>query len=393
MPDYSPFSAEAKADPHSIYAQLRAEAPVYYLEEYDAWALSTFEDVWAASMDTEHYTATEGTIGDQLLSKSFPVVPMLNVLDPPDHTRIRSVLRPFFGPGRMRKMADRVQAVVDELLDGLADRDAFDAVRDLGDPLAGRVGAMAAGFPLEDVDLLISLVRRFFAREPGIEGMTPDGTAAFQEVGAYLVELVASRRARATDDEDPLNTLLALDLDGRRLADQEIGTHLLLLLLGGFETLPKVLAATLRRLWEHPDQRAQVARDSAMAPGAFAEAVRYDMPTQFLGRTVASEVQIRDQTLRPGQPVLFLYASANRDEAEFPEADRFDITRAAPRILSFGHGQHSCLGIHVAKLEGRIALESILARFPDYEIDLDLSERYVTEFIHGFSSLHLRVST
>jgi len=392
MPDYSPFSAEAKADPHAIYAQLRAEAPVYYLEEFDAWALSTFEDVWAASMDTEHYTATQGTIGDQLLSQSFPVVPMLNVLDPPDHTRIRSVLRPFFGPGRMRKMADRVQSVVDELLEGLADRDAFDAVRDLGDPLAGRVGAMAAGFPLEDVDLLISLVRRFFAREPGIEGMTPDGTAAFQEMGAYLVELVASRRARATDDEDPLNTLLALDLDGRRLEDQEIGTHLLLLLLGGFETLPKVLAATLRRLWEHPDQRVQVARDSAMAPGAFVEAVRYDMPTQFLGRTVASEVQIRDQTLRPGQAVLFLYASANRDETEFPEADRFDITRAAHRILSFGHGQHSCLGIHVAKLEGRIALESILARFPEYEIDLERSERYVTEFIQGFSSLHFRVS-
>lgn len=201
MLEYSPFSDEAKADPYAIYAKLRAEAPAYYLEKFDAWALSTFEDVWAASMDTEHYTALAGTTGDQLLSKTFPVVPMLNVLDPPDHTQIRSLLRPFFGPGRMRKMTDRVQAAV-------------------------------------DVNLLISLVRRFFAREDDHEGMTQDGTAAFQEMGAYLVDLVASRRKRPTYDDDPLNTLLSLDLDGRRMVDEEIGTHLLLLLLGGFETLP-----------------------------------------------------------------------------------------------------------------------------------------------------------
>lgn len=390
MLEYSPFSDEAKQDPYPIYRRLRAESPVHYLEEFDAWALSTFDDVWTASMDTQHYSALHGTTGDQLLSKTFPVVPMLNVLDPPSHTQVRSVLRPFFGPGRMRKMAAGVQAAIDEVFDGLAERDAFDAVGDLGDQIAGRVGAMAAGFPPEDVGLLISLVRRFFAREGDLKGMTPDGMAAFQEMGAYLVDLVGSRRKRPTDDDDPLNTLLGLDLDGRRMLDEEIGSHLLLLLLGGFETLPKVFAATLRRLWEHPDQRAQVVRDSALVPDAFVEAARFDMPTQFLGRTVAREVRIRDKTLRPGQPVLFLYASANRDEAEFEDADRFDVTRQAPRILSFGHGQHSCLGIHVAKLEGRVALETMLSRFPEYEIELATSERYVSEFIQGFSKLEIR---
>ncbi|MCH2172695.1 cytochrome P450 [Myxococcota bacterium] len=390
MLQYSPFSPEAKADPHSMYRRLRAEAPVYYVEEYDAWALSTFEDVWAASMDNEHYTSSKGSTGDQLLSKSLPAVPMLNAMDPPEHTRVRAVLRPFFGPGRMRKLEPLIQSAMDELLDGLAERESFDAVRELGDLLAGRVGALAAGFPLEDVDLLISLIRRFFERQEGHEGITPDGLAAFEEMGAYLLELVAERRASPTDDDDPLNTLLALDLDGRRMSDEEIGPHLLLLVLGGFETLPKVFASALHRLWEHPDQRARLVEDPSGVPDAFVEAVRYDMPTQFLGRTVAREVRVRDQTLRPGQPVMFLYASANRDEAEFDHADDFDIARRPSRILSFGHGQHSCLGIHVAKLEGRIALEALLSRMRDYEVDLSASERYVTEFVQGFSKLVVR---
>ena len=174
MVEYSPFSDVAKNDPHEIYQQLRNEAPVYYLEEFDAWALSTFEDVWTASMDRKHFTSTKGSTGDQLISKTFPIVPMLFVMDPPDHTTARSALRPFFGPGRTREMAPQVQTAIDELMDKLSERDSFDAVADLGDPLAGRVGAMAAGLPLEDVDLLISLVRRFFGREEGHEGMTAD---------------------------------------------------------------------------------------------------------------------------------------------------------------------------------------------------------------------------
>jgi cytochrome P450 len=390
MLEYSPFSDATKADPHAIYRRLRAEAPVYYLEKYDAWALSTFEDVWNTSMDGSHFTATKGSTGDQLLSKTLPAVPMLNAMDPPDHTQVRAAMRPFFGPGRMRKLAPRIQAAMDELLDGLVERDSFDAVRELGDLLAGRVGALAAGFPLEDVDLLIALIRRFFEREAGREGITPDGLAAFQEMGAYLLELVAKRRKHPSDDDDPLNTLLGLEVGGRRLSDEDIGPHLLLLVLGGFETLPKVFAGAVHRLWEHSDQRARLVAEPKLVPDAFVEAVRYDMPTQFLGRTVAKQVRIRDKTLTPGQPVIFLYASANRDEAEFDDPDRFDITRRAPRILSFGHGQHSCLGIHVAKLEGRIALESLLARCPDYEVDLESSERYVTEFVQGFSKLVIR---
>ena len=193
-------------------------------------------------------------------------------------------------------MAPLVQAAIDVLMDKLAERDSFDAVADLGDPLAGRVGAMAAGLPLEDVYLLISLVRRFFGREEGHEGMTADGTAAFQEMGAYLVDFVANRRKSPTDAEDPLNALLGLEFKGRRMGDEEIGTHLLLLILGGFETLPKVLAAALRRLWEQPDQRAEAAQDKTLIQGAFVEAARFDMPTQFLGRTVSKEITIRDKT-------------------------------------------------------------------------------------------------
>ena len=156
------------------------------------------------------------------------------------------------------------------------------------------------------------------------------------------------------------------------------------------ETLPKVLANGLVRLAEYPEQRARLARDPSLVPDAFDEICRYDMPTQLLGRTLRRDVRLHGQTLRAGQPVMFLYASANHDPREFTDPDRFDIGRKPPRILTFGAGAHQCLGRHVARMEGRICLEEILARFPHYEVDLERAVRLHTEFVQGFASLPVR---
>ena len=165
---------------------------------------------------------------------------------------------------------------------------------------------------------------------------------------------------------------------------------MIMLLVGGTDTFPKVFANLALRLFQHPDQRARVAADPALAPDAFNEGLRIDMPTQFLGRTLTREVEFHGQRLAAGQLVIFLYASANRDEREFEEPDRFDVARRPPRTLGFGHGTHACLGIHVAKAEGRIGLTELLARAPDYEIDLARAVRHRTEFVQGFASLPVR---
>ena len=174
---------------------------------------------------------------------------------------------------------------------------------------------------------------------------------------------------------------------GEKLDDAAIASHLSMILIGGAETFPKVFANTLFRLWQHPDQRAECAADAELIPGAFNEALRYDMPTQWLGRSVTQAHEIQGHRLEEGQSVLFVYPSGNRDEREFENADAFDIHRRPPRILSFGHGQHACIGLHVARMEGKLALEQVLARYPKYEIHEDGLERYITEFVQGWSKM------
>jgi cytochrome P450 len=233
------------------------------------------------------------------------------------------------------------------------------------------------------------LVWRFFGREPGVDGMTPDGIAAMEEMFGYFAELSERRRNEGSKD-DLVSLLNDVEIDGQKLDTQSIASHISLLIIGGSETLPKVFASAVQWLGEYPDQRAEVARDPALVPNSFLEVLRYDMPTQFLCRTVTNEVEIRGKKLKPGQPVLYLYPSANRDEDEFVDPDSFDVKRQIPRLLSFGHGTHLCLGIHAAKLEGRVLIEELLAKIPDYELDLDNSERLVTDFVQGWAKLKIK---
>jgi len=390
MVEYNPFSEEVMADPLPVYRQLREHAPVYRLADYPCWALSCFEDVWNASMDSRSFSVAQGTTASQLLTKIQPVTPMINNLDPPDHTALRARFRPFFAPARVRALEPTIRELFSGSLDRLVEQGGGDLVGEMGTRVATVVASTVAGIPLEDGEMLYRLVQRFFARQEGVDSMTEDGIAAMNEMFAYFSALAARRRAEGTQDAHPLDVLIDFEQGGRRLDDAEIASHMSMLLIGGSETFPKVFANLARRLAEHPEQRAAVAADPTLAPDAVIEGLRYDMPTQFLGRTVARDVEIRGEKLRPGEVVLFLYASANRDEREFADPERFDIRRRPPRILSFGHGTHACLGIHVAKAELRIALEELLRRAPEFEVDMAGAERLRTEFVQGFARLPVR---
>jgi cytochrome P450 len=234
---------------------------------------------------------------------------------------------------------------------------------------------------------MASLVNRFFGREPGVEGMTQDGLAAAGELIAYFMQLVATREKSGDTTDDIVNKFRHVEVGGRKLVPEEIASHLSMLIIGGSETFPKTLANAMRRLAEHPKQRAWLRENPKAIPEAYREALRYDMPTQFLCRVATKPVAVGGQTIEPGQGVLFLYASANRDEREFSDPDVFDVERRPARILSFGAGIHTCIGLHVAQMEARVCLEEALRRMPDWEVDWADSERLRTEFVQGFARL------
>jgi cytochrome P450 len=387
---YDPFAPEVIEDPHPFYKRLRDEAPAYYLGKYDCWALSRFEDVWSVSSDVEHFTATKGTASAQVVTKDQPVTAMLNSMDPPAHSKLRAVVRQCFLPKHLREIEPHVRKLLAELLAPQLERGGCDIVSDVAARLSIKVACMAIGLPLADGEYLHRLVQRFFLHDPGQQGISTDGWAAMTEMTDYCLARVRDERRAPSGTAQALPTLCTAELEGRRLSDEDVASHLTLLIVGGSETFPKTLANGLVRLWQHPEQRAGLVRDPSCIPDAYTEVLRYDMPTQYLCRTVTKPISMHGQRLIPGQGVLMLYPSANRDEREFPNPDVFDVSRKPARIASFGAGQHACLGTHVARFEGKLCLEAILAAAPKYEVDLTRARRFNTEFVQGYEALPVR---
>jgi len=388
---YDPYSEEALTAPHPIYKRLRAEQPVYYLKEYDAWALSRFEDVWNASLDTESYSvAIAGASSGHLLTRQLPVFPSLMHTDPPDHTKLRSQIMAPFTPRRVAALELTIRKIVREQLASIAELGEADVYADLAQPVATRVTCAVLGLPERDAPKLEAIVTKIFAREPGTVGLPESSIAGFSELGAYFIDILRERKRKPTDDEDMLNRHLSLELTDRRPSEEEIASYLSTLLIGGTETFPKVFAGGAVRLDALRDQRALLLQDPSLIPGAIEEMGRYETPLQMLGRTLVRDIELHGEKLRAGQPVMFLYASANRDEREFPDPDTFDVRRSLPRVLTFGHGTHACIGQHVARLEGRILLEELLAAMPDYEVDTAGCVQAQSEWMQGYLAVPLR---
>jgi cytochrome P450 len=390
MVDYNPFDdAIIHGDPLPIYKRLRDEAPAYYLAEFDTFALSRFEDIWKASSDMKHLTAANGTSSAHLLTKVQPVTPMINNMDAPDHTRLRSEFRKAFAAPEVATLEPMIRRIARERLEACRAAGRMDVIHDFSAHVAVTVACTISGLPAEDGPFLNQLVWRFFQREEGVRGMTEAGLAALTEMFAYFREQIARRRREGPRD-DVLQKLLAFEQNGKPLDDDALASHLSMLIIGGSETFPKTLATIVRRLAQHPEQRRMCIDDPALIPDAYNEGLRFDMPTQFLMRQVKRPVEFAGTLMREGQSIMFLYHSGNHDEREFPDPDRFDILRRPPRILSFGYGPHSCLGVNVARLEGRVCLEELLANFPEYEVDEAGAERLLTEYVQGYWKLPIR---
>ena len=387
MVDYHPHSAEIMEAPYGVYEKLRAEAPAFFVEEYDAWFLSRFEDIWKVGPDFKHFSAMEGTTPNHLLTKDTPLNLSFASMDPPQHSKYRAQVSDHFKPATVAHMESHMAGIVKGLVDGFIERGSCDLVQDFAAQVSVRGALTVAGLPLELASEASGWVNGIFHRRDGQRGTTELGEKAMKDMFFTILDHVKTARKNPEQAQGVMRTLMETDVAGDRMDDFRIASLCSVVLIGGTDTLPKALAATLYRLWRNPDQRRQLAGDLTLVQDAFLEGLRIDTPTQHLGRTVTSEIEFHGNTLKPGQKVMLMWASANRDEREFEAPDEYRMTRRPPRMLGFGHGVHMCLGKHVALLEARLALTELMTRMPEYEIDEGAAERNRTEFVQGWVKL------
>jgi cytochrome P450 len=285
---------------------------------------------------------------------------------------------------------DRTRELVRGFISEWVDRGECDVIGDYAMRTSVRIACIVGGLPLDMADWFVKRVNSMFERDEGGRASSERAMMLVGELHAWLEAFVVEQRKNPTDEPNVMNALFHARPNGQPLSNKDVLANISLLLVGGTETLPKAFSACVYRLFQNPDQRAEIVKDPSLVTGAFREALRYDMPTQALGRRVKVQKEVHGQKLRLGQGVLFLWASANRDEREFADPDRFDIHRRAPRILTFGSGAHMCLGAHFAQMEGRVMLEELLAVAPEYEVLEDQAARIRSEVFRGFSSLPIR---
>jgi cytochrome P450 len=408
--EYDPFSPEAMADPHRFYPTLRSEHPVYRLEAYHGWALSRFADCRLVLQDRDRFSVVEGPlfVKEQLRAPfgldSIPGADpqrSFSTWDPPEHSRIRRAMASGFSPASIGALEDEMRARADELLAELVPRGGFDVVADLAGPFGLANIGRVIGLELEDLPALFKQIQRSTERNPLAPGFTPSGLAAQGEIHRLVCEAVAAGRGRRSEaaggapfpeTESVMGSLLGFEYEDRPLDDADLATQLLTLLLGGAETIPKVLAGGLVELARQPDQWRSLLREPALVPAAFEEMMRHQGVLQHVGRTALEDLDVAGQRIRRGDRVFLLLQSANRDEREFPDGERFDVHREPRQHLALGLGRHHCIGSHLARLEAKVLLEAFLTHVSDYRVLEKETRRPPSEFQVGYTRLPIEIS-
>ncbi len=389
--DYDPYSHEAMSNPTDLYKQMREAGCPHYIEKYNAWALTRFDDVTRASLAEDKLDFSHGSLLGQVLFDE-PVPRTFMTMNGADHRRWRSLLQSSYTPKAVKAEAERLQGLVRKLLAPLVARGEFDVYRDFANRVLCINAGYLLGIPREDAERCRALIDdMILLREPGQRGMTsPRNHAAAQELGEYLAAYVARLRADPSLAVRHAKILLDAEVDGVRLNDEDLVAYFFSLLVTGSETTPMATAATLYYLHKHPEQKAMVLADPSLCKAAFVEALRFDQPTNMLARCVRSDFELGGKTLREGDRLLMIYASANRDADHFDRPDEFDIRRPARADLSFGTGTHFCLGTHLALLVGPMMIREILSAVGDYELIEDQCERAYGENLAGFTHVPIR---
>jgi cytochrome P450 len=359
---FDPFADAALADPYPHYAALRAADPVHWSEKLRAWVLFRYGDVATALRDDLRFSADRRRAARATRTELPPAAANLRTVssDPPDCLAVRAILNAALVP-RVRTIAPRIDAIVDELAAGLGGRPAVDLVADFAYALPIRVIAELLDVPEADRGRFQELSRtiargmdRFYGSE--------DVSTGLREIGAYFLRLVTERTDAPGDDL--VGRLLGAEHRGDRLSPLEAVAMCTALVFGGHETTVNLIANGMLALLRHPAELERLRADPSLAGPAVEELLRYDSPPQLVSRVVVEPCELGGKSLRPGDSVLLGIGPANRDPAVFAEPDRLDLARTPNPHLGFGLGTHFCPGAQLSRMEARAAIPALLARFP-----------------------------
>jgi len=359
---YDPYDHRVHADPYPIYRELRDRYPLYYNEEKNFWALTRFDDVLNAANDFETFSS-EGGITIDGGGNQFP---MMILMDPPRHDRLRSIVSRAFTSRRVAQIEPRIRKLADDLMDEFISKGGGDLVDALASPIPSLVIADMLGVPGEDKAKFREWSDAAIRQDPNVPETQKAGMVAARALYEYFGHVVEERRKKPA--EDLVTALIHAEVDGERLTQQELLGFCFLLLVAGNETTTNLISNGAIVLAENPDQRRAIREDFSLLPKAVEEILRFDGPVQGLARTLTRDAELHGQKVAVGEKILLLYGAANRDERRFDQPDVFDVNRKQRSHLAFGQGRHFCLGAALARLEGQLAFEALLKRAPEYEL-------------------------
>jgi cytochrome P450 len=388
---YDPYDFEIDTDPHPVWRRMRDEAPLYRNDRYEFWALSRWEDVAKGLVDWRTYSSARGTVLD--IIRNNVVFPPGNILfeDPPLHDAHRALLARLFTPRRIAELEPQIRDYCARSLDPLVGGHRIDFIADLGAQMPMRVIGMLLGIPEDDQEALRD------GYDTGLDLEAGEEPSANQQLGFAMerfAEYVEWRRKHPSDDlmTELLNARFQDDEGKERtLRDDELLGYIGLLAGAGNETTTRLIGWISWLLDRFPDQRRLVAEDRSLVANAVEEVLRYEAPSPVQARYVMRDVELHGTTVSEGATMLLLNGAANRDEREFEDADRLDVRRKNVHHLSFGQGIHFCMGASLARLEGCVALDEVLARWPEWEIDRDAAVMAHTSSVRGWKKLPAKV--
>jgi cytochrome P450 len=397
LADFNPLDPRLRTDPYSIYRELREAAPVFWQPLMQTWILTRYEDNLAVLRDhvsfSSERTRAKNALVQQLESyrlSSGPLgtTPTMLSVDPPAHTRMRSLANKAFTPRVIERSRPHIQEIANELFDALPQPNAIDVVADLAVPLPMIVIAEVLGVPVSDrerfkgwsSDVAASLSGPF--QPPDV---LEKARISSNEIADYFRALIAKRRSQPGDDL--ISALIAAEEQGDLLSEDELIATCILLLIAGNETTTNLIGNGMLALLRNPEQRRRLQADPSLIDTAVDEMLRYESSVQMTSRIVDHDVEFRGQRFEEGQVVLLLLAAANRDPAQFPEPERFDAGRRPNRHLAFGQGIHYCLGAPLALAEAQIAFQTLLHRLPEPEPAFDQPEWGQSFILRGLKRL------
>ncbi len=378
---YDPYDVELNLDPYPMFARLREEAPLYYNPEHDFYALSRYDDVNKAVIDHETFISGRGALLE-IIKSGMEIPPGTLIFeDPPIHNIHRNLLARMFTPRKVAALEPQIREFTARCLDPLVGTGRFDFVNDLGEHMPMRVIGMLLGIP-EDRQRQIADHGEATLQKEKVDSMA---------TGEVFAEFLDWRTDHPSDDimTELLNAEFT-DETGtrRRLSRVELLMYLIVIATAGAETTTRLIGWAGKILAEHPDQRRELAENPALIPQAIEEILRFEPPALQIARYVDRDVEYYGQTVPQGSAMLMLVGSANRDRRRFaPDGDVFGIHRELKSHMTFGAGTHFCMGNALARLEGRIALEEILARFPTWEVDWPNAVKSPTTAVRGWESM------